>query len=266
MSKKSTAGQRHKRTSVMCNGHNHSPGCNCGWGGDSPEPRRDYQYSTPTIANGGIRVWREPDFTRSTHCPECGKDVYFIRHNGGSVWVNPPLGWPWPKHACFDKPSEPTHSFSAWTATSSRLTNPKLGIIVRITNGLQNIEPRIEIRLLDASRVTLVLRWTPSDATLLGALVIFSKEDCLLLHQIHAEIPFHSFSEQGFLQRGYYQCPRCKAAVKENTGHEEHCHKTFDQPKPTKIHKPLPNRKTPFQPPKKTSLPNPVLSHRKKFQ
>ena len=36
-----------------------------------------------------------------TRCPEgCGADVFFIRHNGGSLWVDPPLGWPWPKHEC----------------------------------------------------------------------------------------------------------------------------------------------------------------------
>lgn len=35
-----------------------------------------------------------------TSCPECNKPVYFLRHNGGSVWLNPPLGYPWPKHPC----------------------------------------------------------------------------------------------------------------------------------------------------------------------
>ncbi len=28
-------------------------------------------------------------------------DVFFIRHNGGWLWVDE-LGWPWPKHGCFD--------------------------------------------------------------------------------------------------------------------------------------------------------------------
>jgi hypothetical protein len=37
-----------------------------------------------------------------TTCPECSADVYFIRHNGGSVWLDPPLGYPWPKHPCMD--------------------------------------------------------------------------------------------------------------------------------------------------------------------
>lgn len=36
-----------------------------------------------------------------TTCPECGDSVFFVRHNGGSVWLDPPLGWPWYKHGCF---------------------------------------------------------------------------------------------------------------------------------------------------------------------
>lgn len=36
-----------------------------------------------------------------TRCPEgCGVNVYFIRYNGGCVWVDTPLGYPWYKHAC----------------------------------------------------------------------------------------------------------------------------------------------------------------------
>lgn len=36
-----------------------------------------------------------------TNCPEgCGAKVLFIRHNGGSVWIDPPPGWPWYKHPC----------------------------------------------------------------------------------------------------------------------------------------------------------------------
>jgi len=35
-----------------------------------------------------------------TECPDCGDSVYFIRYNGGSVWLDPPLGYPWYKHPC----------------------------------------------------------------------------------------------------------------------------------------------------------------------
>jgi hypothetical protein len=37
-----------------------------------------------------------------TNCPDCGHKVYFIRHNSGSVWIDPPLGPPWYKHPCMD--------------------------------------------------------------------------------------------------------------------------------------------------------------------
>lgn len=37
----------------------------------------------------------------ATKCPKCSSEVFFIRHNGGSVWIDPPLGYPWFKHPCF---------------------------------------------------------------------------------------------------------------------------------------------------------------------
>ncbi len=36
-----------------------------------------------------------------TNCPICRAPVFFVRHNGGSVWLDSPLGPPWPKHGCF---------------------------------------------------------------------------------------------------------------------------------------------------------------------
>lgn len=45
-------------------------------------------------------------YTAPSNCPLCGDAVYFIRHNGGCVWVDE-LGWPWPKHACFDRTTCP---------------------------------------------------------------------------------------------------------------------------------------------------------------
>lgn len=38
-----------------------------------------------------------------TNCRHCGKSVFFIRHNGGSVWIDPPLGPPWNQHPCMKK-------------------------------------------------------------------------------------------------------------------------------------------------------------------
>lgn len=59
--------------------------------------------ATAASARRFYREFRE-SCCHMTACPECGEEVYFIRYNGGCVWVNPPLGPPWPKHRCFDRP------------------------------------------------------------------------------------------------------------------------------------------------------------------
>ena len=39
------------------------------------------------------------EWNYNAKCPVCDADVFFIRHNGGCVWLDS-LGWPWPKHEC----------------------------------------------------------------------------------------------------------------------------------------------------------------------
>lgn len=96
----------------MCNAWNHSPGCTCAFGGGGYFGGSG-GWSSPSIQpfayrEGAFISYRydRSDFCRPTRCPECNEEVFFIRHNGGSVWVNPPLGWPWPKHRhCNDSES-----------------------------------------------------------------------------------------------------------------------------------------------------------------
>lgn len=57
-----------------------------------------------------------------TKCPKCGSDVIFLRNNGGSVWLDG-LGWPWPKHPCFDK--QP-HQSAALPSNGESLPDGKL--------------------------------------------------------------------------------------------------------------------------------------------
>ena len=40
------------------------------------------------------------NFTRPSSCSRCGATVFFVQHNGGSVFFDE-LGWPWEKHDCF---------------------------------------------------------------------------------------------------------------------------------------------------------------------
>lgn len=193
----------------MCNAYNHPPGCTCGWGGDGHAGRSDGAFQANNSREPRTAPWDGKDFCRATTCPIKGcHPVYFIRHNGGSVWVDE-LGWPWPKHACFDEPSEPTRTFSTWATKSSGLTNPKLGIVIQFQKPFQHTEPLLIVRLTDSSVVSVVLRWTPPEGSLLGALVVLSKEDNMLLHEKHAEIPIQSYVDSQPMVKSRVKCPHC---------------------------------------------------------
>lgn len=82
----------------MCNAHNHPLWCTCGFGGERPPTEPELAATRP---RGSSYTWHAPeDFCRPTTCPQCGHSVFFIRHNGGSIWIEA-LGSPWPKHPCF---------------------------------------------------------------------------------------------------------------------------------------------------------------------
>lgn len=102
-----------------CNGHNHPPGCDCGWGGDTGgsggfsgiykelftnAPAPSHQISppaSPRIASDG-RWHAVGNGGPNAKCPVCGQAVYFVRtENGGRVFFDE-LGPPWPKHPCTD--------------------------------------------------------------------------------------------------------------------------------------------------------------------
>src|SRR3989344_4322778 len=56
-----------------------------------------------------------------------------IRHNGGSVWIDPPLGPPWYKHSCFEDSRLKTERSTLFTGTSATVEqineNSILGIV-----------------------------------------------------------------------------------------------------------------------------------------
>lgn len=77
-------------------------------------------------------LWSDPRADgecRRAKCPRCGGDVFFVRHNGGSVWLDE-LGWPWPKHGCFAEPSPPWLTFFAQHKPTSDATLP-FGLVVK---------------------------------------------------------------------------------------------------------------------------------------
>jgi hypothetical protein len=169
-----------------------------------------------------VRTWPTEDFTRETACPVCGASVFFVRHNGGSVWFDN-LGWPWPKHPCMD---------SDWEPRFAGLTTPQLGVIAQLNRSDVDPAPLIEIEFLDGTRGSVkILDTWPGDA-LLGALVFIS-QDAQVLRPCRGgrDIRFTRFRPEPIASREWYKCPRCAAHVREGTGHEKHCARKHPQSK-----------------------------------
>ena len=71
------------------------------WRGGTMVWRDQSDAPSPPPTPGTVTAWAESrDCCWLTRCPNCKDPVYFVRHNGGSVWFDPPLGYPWYKHEC----------------------------------------------------------------------------------------------------------------------------------------------------------------------
>jgi hypothetical protein len=161
----------------MCNAHNHPPGCTCGWGGDGHLGRGGggRQSSYREFHSSEVKTWKmekDRDFCSPTKCPKCGLPVFFVRHNGGSVWFDE-LGYPWTKHGCFDDeyPSVlSNHSYS-------KRDNVSLGVIIRTEAAVRSRSARIAVHCFDGTIIDEKFE-VNSDldfSTIIGSIVIVER-------------------------------------------------------------------------------------------
>jgi hypothetical protein len=120
-----------------------------------------------------------------TKCPKCGCSVYFIRHNGGSVWVDV-LEWPWPKHPCMSKTAEPKYlSYLKRKTAGAENTNNWLGVIHRAAHrSADNDWPyRIwaAVKLLDGRRGALCFKASTTAAFQNGSIVVVVESSKLVV-------------------------------------------------------------------------------------
>lgn len=92
-----------------------------------------YSHSRTIISSGFSRSYTGSleDFCRPATCPVCYEPVFFIRHNGGCLWVDS-LGHPWPKHACMDE--DQTKIYEVFVSQADDVRSPLLGIIISTEN------------------------------------------------------------------------------------------------------------------------------------
>lgn len=87
----------------MCNAWNHSPECNCGWGGSSTGNSKgvftSLSSSFPKTASDDDDDNSE---TYSTNCWWCGAIVFYHTNGYGDSVLFDSLGWPWEIHSCWE--------------------------------------------------------------------------------------------------------------------------------------------------------------------
>lgn len=128
----------------MCNAHNHSLFCTCGWGGEGYKGRSTssmhLEWFRGKINSSSFSKQRYHELTTYTFqdstfasiCKYCGSKIFFVKHNDG-IAVFDSLGWPWPKHSCLKEPE--TNYFSGQHRQLNEIISPsgdfddKVGIV-----------------------------------------------------------------------------------------------------------------------------------------
>lgn len=115
-----------------CNAWNHSSNCTCGWGGDGHAGRNSGGYIG--INKEGSCSPQSYSQCQISTCPKCGEDIFFIRHNGGAVWLDPPLCPPWFKHSCFDQRSLSNKQQPKLLISFPSSENHKIGVVSKASH------------------------------------------------------------------------------------------------------------------------------------
>ncbi|WKW51948.1 hypothetical protein [Rhodomicrobium lacus] len=86
----------------MCNAHNHSRYCDCGFGGWRPGTAYYDNVEVRPLAEAFSGETFESYLNPNACCPVCGAHVYFFRSRfNGRVFFDT-IGPPWDKHPCTD--------------------------------------------------------------------------------------------------------------------------------------------------------------------
>lgn len=171
----------------------------------------DYAASSVNDYSGTYRSQERTCFP--TKCPKCGDEVFFLRHNGGSVWVDPPLGWPWYKHGCFNiEASSPQNSLALAyeiSAPDSASGSGELWVIGVVKS--TDVRPSKEVTdaIVDtgaSSRLSLKIK--NNAGYLFGKLVVVDSQFNLVFPAEHPEHRFDVISKK-LLPPEYVNCEVC---------------------------------------------------------
>jgi hypothetical protein len=161
----------------------------CGWGGDGHLGRSPGGFAAHQL---GSFSWQhtDEDFCRSTKCPQCGAEVYFVRHNGGSVWFDA-LGWPWPKHECFDDDRYGIQLRREFKELQNSGAGQVFGVIIQTETSRPGQGGRIVVRCSDGTLIDKEFETNANLSSFPGRLVVVvpNKEGGITLRFVNRAQP-----------------------------------------------------------------------------
>jgi hypothetical protein len=186
----------------MCNAWNHPADCTCGWGGEGHLGQSSATTTNVPAAHAswhndgvGLRWLHSDDLCRSTSCPQCRRPVFFVRHNGGSVWFDE-LGWPWPIHPCFlpTKPrtsaATPAFTLHQGTNTTAAVAGALQDLVGTVKNARIGLATHViqlgpAVRLItvttgDGEDRYVVIEHKMAPSRLVGTIAVYSPTDLLV--------------------------------------------------------------------------------------
>lgn len=186
----------------------------CQFCGEEIEWRTMDGRRVPMHPNGGWECSaprRESNRERScwrTKCPRCGDSpIYFVRHNGGSVWFDE-LGQPWPIHGCFadDPASRALERIRTAAAGINRQTI--LGIMA--ANQVINSQIGLAVELFNGRRACVIIAST-TPLVVGSPIAVFRDADRsngVLLTEHNSRLPILGFIAAGALglAEGWADC------------------------------------------------------------
>lgn len=190
------------------------------------------------------------DLTFKTNCPKCQEKAFFIRHNGGSVWVDS-LGWPWPKHKCFENDPIPK-LYTFFEKQQVSLDSQTMTGVVKNVEWVSDADPRYaKIKLTIVSDQGTTNFFIPALHT-----VEKLKDTIALVNMESKKIFFSSYIESDIiydnpvkkLDNGELVCPYCKKSFKiawnlDNHISQFHCDRWNEYIKNTEVKIRLKNMK-----------------------
>ena len=152
----------------------------------------------------------------STHCPKCNDVVFFIRHNGGSVWIDPPLGPPWIKHTCFEpESSEKTSLACEYKINFEQIERKNRSIKIGVIKSTKvNWKKTFTLALMDIGHKDPMKIFIKFNAGfLIGKLCLYDQVNNNMWPIDEPEYIFETYISAKSTEHKIIECPECEVKI-----------------------------------------------------